>query len=242
MSRYLRIAAIPLLLFATTFAYWWSQQTPYFLPRDPSAFVAQFAPPPANDSPQTRAELDELLSIQASRTSAAQAAARADRKKDIEQFYAALAVDTAAAGRLSALREFMERVESDVSLYVRAAKHRFVRSRPYVLEARLAPCIDDVADNQSYPSGHATYGFTVALLLADMVPERRQELLARADEFGHHRMTCAVHYASDIAAGRAGAEWLVSEMEKGADFRAAKSTATDELRAAMKLPPAHPSG
>ena len=131
-------------------------------------------PPPANGSPQLRAELDELLSIQAARTPAEREAARADRKKVIQQFYGAPGLRASAAGSLVPLSSFMERVESEVSLHVRAAKLRFARPRPYLVKARLHPCIDDVADNQSYPSGHSTYGFVAALLLADMVPERRK--------------------------------------------------------------------
>jgi acid phosphatase (class A) len=134
----------------------------------------------------------------------------------------------------------MQRIETDVSLYVRDAKHRFVRPRPYVIEARLKPCIEDVADNESYPSGHATYGYVIALVLAEMVPERRVALLARADEFGHHRMTCGVHFASDVAAGRSGAEWLVRELDKDPGYRTARSKATETLRAALKLPSAPP--
>jgi acid phosphatase (class A) len=240
MSRRIRFTVLSLALLCAGCAYWWSLQTPHFLPGDADAFAAQFAPPPANDSSQTRAELDELLSLQASRTPAESAAARADRKKDIRQFYGALGVDAAAEGALTPLRSFMERVEGDVSIYVRAAKHRFARARPYVIESRLAPCIDDVADNLSYPSGHSTYGYVVALVLADMVPERRMQLLARADEFAHHRMTCGVHYASDIVAGRAGAEWLVRELQKDADYRAAKARVTAGLRTALKLPAAAP--
>lgn len=240
MKARIRIAAITLAIVCTGFAYWWSLRTPNFLSGDSRAFVAQFAPPPASDSAQTRAELDELLKLQAQRTPAETAAARADRKKDIRQFYGALGLDAASAASLTPLRNLMQRIETDVSRYVRDAKHRFVRQRPYVIEVRLHPCIDDVADNESYPSGHATYGYVVALLLADMVPERRQALLARAEEFGHHRMTCGIHFGSDVAAGRAGAEWLVRELAKGADYRAARSRATEALRAALKLPPAPP--
>jgi len=240
MKARTRIAAIAIAVACTGLAYCWSLRTPNFLPADSNAFVAQFAPPPASDSPQTRAELDELLSLQAQRTPAETAAARADRKKDVRQFYGALGIDAASGATLTPLRNLTQHIETDVSLYVRDAKHRFVRQRPYVIEARLKPCIDDVSDNESYPSGHATYGYVIALVLAEMVPERRAALLARADEFGHHRMTCGVHFASDVAAGRAGAEWLVRELDKGADYRAARSKAAESLRAALKLPPVPP--
>jgi acid phosphatase (class A) len=232
-----RIAVIALALACVSCAWWWSLHAPNYLPADTSAFVAQFDPPPMEGSPQSRAELDELLSMQAQRTAAETAAARADRRKDVRQFYEALGLDAGADSRVAPLRALMERVESDVSVYVRDAKHRFARHRPYVIESRLEPCIDDVADDQSYPSGHATYGYVMAMLLAQMVPERRVALLARADEYARHRMTCGVHFASDVAAGRRGAEWLVQRFDQNPGFRSARASAADGLRTALKLPP-----
>jgi acid phosphatase (class A) len=236
-----RLGAIALLLIAACGAgywQWWTNRTPHFLPADSSVFVAQLSPPNAGGSPRTRAELDELLSLQAARTPTALAAARADRKKDVRQFYGALGIDVTNDSSLGPLRDFLERVETDVSIYVRAAKLHFARQRPYMLESRLEPCTADVADDQSYPSGHSSYGHVAALILADMVPERRRALAARADEFARQRMVCGVHFASDIAAGRIAAEWLVRELDKQAGYRAAKDDAARVLRAALKLPPA----
>ena len=58
-------------------------------------------------------------------------------------------------------------------IYVRAVKERFRRLRPYEIEPRLQPCIDDVQGDLSYPSGHAAYGYAMAYLLSSLVPERR---------------------------------------------------------------------
>jgi acid phosphatase (class A) len=73
-----------------------------------------------------------------------------------------------------------------------------------------------------------------------MVPERRQALLARADEFARQRMVCGVHFASDIAAGRVAAEWLVRELDQQPGYRSEKAETTAVLRAALKLPRAPP--
>jgi acid phosphatase (class A) len=240
MKRKLRIAAVSAAVLLAGLAYWWSHETPNYLPADSSAFVAQVPPPPAPGSPEARAEIAQLLAIQAARTPAVRDAARADRKKDIWQFYGALGVDRSADGTLVPLRDFTERVERDVGIYVRAAKRRYARQRPYVVERRIEPCIGDVADNQSYPSGHSAYGYAMALLLADMVPERRSKLVARADQFANQRMVCGVHFASDIAAGRQAAEWLLVRLAESDRYRLDKERATRALRAALVLPPAQP--
>jgi acid phosphatase (class A) len=234
------IAALVGALLCGSLAFWSLPRAPNYLAADTATFVAVFSPPPAEDSPRTRSELDELLALQSARTATAREAARADRKKDIRRFYAALGLDPTADASLAPLQILADRVEDDLGPYVRAAKHRFSRRRPYVIESRLEPCIGDVADDLSYPSGHATYGYVMGLMLADMVPERRAALLERAEIYARQRMVCGVHYASDIAAGRVGAEWLMRELYRVPEFRSAQARAAEALRAALRLPPRRP--
>ena len=219
-------------------AAWWSQHdSPHYLNGDTTAFVRLFAAPPARDSTQTRSELDELLELQRVRTPAEVEAARADRKTQIERFFPALGMDANAAADLRATRALAQRVEDDVRLYVRAAKDRFRRLRPYEIEPRLKPCIDNVAGDLSYPSGHASYGYAMAYLLSEMVPERREALLRRADEFARQRMVCGVHFRSDIEAGLTGVRWLARAFNENTRYRREVQAAAAELRAALRLPP-----
>ena len=150
---------------------------PRFLHAPQPEFVALFVAPPAANSTQTRQELDELLAIQERRTQPEIDAARADRKTEVWQFARALGLSPRQVKDLKSLRELAEQVEDDVRPYVRVAKHRFLRLRPYEVEPRIEPCIDDVRGDLSFPSGHATYGFVMAFLLADLVPERRDDQL-----------------------------------------------------------------
>jgi acid phosphatase (class A) len=117
---------------------------------------------------------------------------------------------------------------------VRAAKRTFRRPRPYVADSTLTPCIRDVQDDLSYPSGHASYGYVMAYLLADMVPERRAALLERAGEFARQRMVCSVHYPSDLEAGRIAAEWLARRFHANPAYREDAAAAARELRAALE--------
>ncbi|HXN65060.1 MAG TPA: phosphatase PAP2 family protein [Candidatus Acidoferrales bacterium] len=54
----------------------------------------------------------------------------------------------------------------------------------------------------SYPSGHTTYGYAGAILLAMLVPERYPQLMVRAAEYGNDRIIIGAHYAMDVLAGR----------------------------------------
>jgi len=207
---------------------------PHFLTSSPEQFAAQFAAPATPDSAETRRELDELLALQATRTDEQVAAARADRKTRVEKFYAALGFGTDPPS-LPKLERLAERVEDDVRIYVRAAKDRARRLRPYEIEPRLEPCIDDVRGDLSFPSGHAAYGWSMAYLLSALVPERSAELQARAEEFARQRMVCGVHFRSDVEAGRMAAQRLVEEMRRDPEFRIEEAAAAAEVRAALGL-------
>jgi acid phosphatase (class A) len=237
-----RLAAALLFTLAIAGAVHWRLQhdRQTYLTGETAGFVALFAAPPARDSPATRAELDELLELQKTRTAAEVAAARADRKTEIQRFYGALGFPEGAHPHLPLLLALAARVEDDTRPYVRAAKDKFRRLRPYEIEPRMEPCIDNVRGDLSYPSGHANFGYVMAYLLRDMVPERNAQLMARADEFARQRMVCGVHFRSDIEAGRKGALWLIAAINGNPAYRKDWKAAAAELRNALNLPPELP--
>ena len=60
----------------------------------------------------------------------------------------------------------------------------------------------DLTDSPSYPSGHTTYGYTGAVLLALLVPERYAEMIVRGAEYGNDRVIMGSHYVMDVMGGR----------------------------------------
>jgi hypothetical protein len=60
----------------------------------------------------------------------------------------------------------------------------------------------DLTNSPSYPSGHTTYGYTGAVLLAVLVPERYAQMIARGAEYGNDRVIMASHYVMDVMGGR----------------------------------------
>jgi membrane-associated phospholipid phosphatase len=60
----------------------------------------------------------------------------------------------------------------------------------------------DLTNSPSYPSGHTTYGYMGALVLAIMVPERYQQMIVRGAEYGNDRIIVGAHYAMDVLGGR----------------------------------------
>jgi hypothetical protein len=60
----------------------------------------------------------------------------------------------------------------------------------------------DLTNSPSYPSGHTTYGYTGAVLLAVLVPERYPQMIVRGAEYGNDRILMGSHYAMDVLGGR----------------------------------------
>lgn len=88
-----------------------------------------------------------------------------------------------------------------------SAKDHYMRVRPFVYYdapgSTCAPADEKfLSTNGSYPSGHAARGWGLALLLAELSPERQSALLKRGYEFGQSRVICGVHWQSDVDAAR----------------------------------------
>ena len=99
-----------------------------------------------------------------------------------------------------------------------------------------SPCTAPAADSSyapSYPSGHALVGAILAILLAELVPERGAELCAFGREYGDARVRGGVHFPSDVEAGRILAGLLVEGMRRDKRFCADLRTARQELRQAL---------
>jgi acid phosphatase (class A) len=194
-------------------------------------------PPPANDSAQTRRELDELLQLQHDRTPKDVEYARANISIGIEQFASVLGDEAEIRKSLPAsVKSLFEATRKDENTLLSAAKRHFDRPRPIALDPRIQPVLEPIV-NLAYPSGHATWVFMTAVLLADMVPERRAAIWERAEDFARQRMVGGVHYRSDIDSGRLAGTVVAAYLLANPRYRADAAVAGAELRTLLKLPP-----
>ncbi len=87
----------------------------------------------------------------------------------------------------------------------------------------------------SYPSRHAVSGYLWALILAELRPERRADLMAFGTETGDFWVTCRINWKSDADQGRVLAQSLFRQLLKTPAFKADLARAKTELATA---PPA----
>lgn len=83
---------------------------------------------------------------------------------------------------------------------------------PSANTAYLRGPTQNLVASPSYPSGHTAYGFTGALLLGFLVPERFPQMIARGAEYGTDRIVLGAHYAMDVIAGRTLALYDVAQL------------------------------
>ncbi|HTV52007.1 MAG TPA: phosphatase PAP2 family protein [Steroidobacteraceae bacterium] len=193
-------------------------------------------PPPAAGSAQERAELADMLRIQATRTPAEVELGRKDVATTVFRFADALGNPPEfAPGRLPRTEALFRDVGRNEAAILTRAKDAFARPRPFLADPQLQPTIAR-PPSFSYPSGHSTWAAATGLVLADMVPERRTQILAREAQYARNRVVDGVHYPSDVAAGQVAGTVLAAMLFDCPAFAAEEAAAKAELRGALGLP------
>jgi acid phosphatase (class A) len=135
-----------------------------------------------------------------------------------------------------ALVTLLDRAIEDVDATASAAKDYFHRPRPFqriqlqrVCDKSTAPTPEaHPTQGNSYPSGHSTHGWTVAMILARVAPDRSAALFARAQMYQESRLVCGMHFPSDVEAGHEVAIAVVSHLDASNDFQTDLSKARKE--------------
>ncbi len=205
-------------------------------PVDARVFLA--APPPAG-SPEAQTDLERVRVVQRLATAERRALAVADAELDPWKAFATAIGRELDPGRLPAATRLMNRIRTDV-LAAGVAKNKYARPRPFVTDSTLDMCLPAerprLEKSYSYPSGHATYGWAVALLLAEMLPERTEAILLRGRDYGDSRVVCGVHYPSDVESGRLVGAGVVAKMHADPAFAALVAAARKEVLIALAAP------
>ena len=85
----------------------------------------------------------------------------------------------------------------------------------------------------SYPSAHTLLGFVDGVLLADMIPEKKDQLLTYGVQFGLNRLILGQHWPTDVTAGQMEAALLLPALYQSAQFQSDFAQAKAEVRAQL---------
>jgi acid phosphatase (class A) len=178
--------------------------------------TALLAPPPLPGSAEQAADLAEVIAVRQGCPANDQAVAYSEKKFTIFTFTPAIG-DFFQPGKFPVTEAFFHKVQKDAETVTDAGKDYYKRPRPYTVDPSLAN--GKLEKSFSYPSGHSTESMVLALVLADLFPEHRAAIIAKARSIGWHRVMIARHYPTDIYAGRVLAQAIVKQMKKSDAFQ-----------------------
>jgi acid phosphatase (class A) len=190
--------------------------------------------PPANDSVTTKAELGEVLTLQVTRTPDMEARAVADATENIWRFAEVINNPKFTAAALPKFTAFFDRVVETEGDVVDPAKDVWKRPRPHLYSDLVRPVVP-ISKSGAYPSGHATVGTLMAIVLSNMLPEKRAQIMTRAWEYGHNRLVGGIHFASDIEMGRIAGTVIAQTISTHPDFKTEFEAAKAELRGVLGM-------
>ncbi|HEY4048189.1 MAG TPA: phosphatase PAP2 family protein [Acidobacteriaceae bacterium] len=212
-----------------------AKRTPYFV--DPSILdLSQILLlPPPQDSATTKGELAYIHRVELTRTPEQVAAAQADdREEDLFIFKQVIGPQFNKED-LPLTAALSSHVHNDEAVISEPLKGIYKRPRPYNYDSSLHPvCKTD--KEPSYPSGHSMSGYLLAFTMVQIVPEKREAILERADDYARNRVVCGVHYPSDTDASRRLAYAIFGYMMATPRFQKELAAARAETRAHLNLP------
>lgn len=151
---------------------------------------------------------------------------------------AGFTIDPAKLPRLAAL---LRKAGPDLAMAVYPSKRKYQRPRPFMVNNQPVCTPKDEAllrSDGSYPSGHSAIGYGWGLILAELVPDRAAQLVARGRAFGDSRRVCNVHWLSDVEEGRVVAAAVLARLHAEPAFRADMEAARAEVAARRASLPA----
>jgi acid phosphatase (class A) len=200
-------------------------------------------PPPENGSESQRKELAEVGHIVKTRTAERFARAKWDNEHEDATAFAETIGPEFDLKRLPATAKLLAVVLNDQSVIASASKVYFHRQFPVaaagaaVVSYRDWSCDADVKKPgdrplRSYPSGHATMGYSLGIVLAALIPEKSQAILARAADYAYSREICGDHYHADLEASHALGNAIGIMLLNNAALKPQIEASKAELRAA----------
>jgi acid phosphatase (class A) len=196
--------------------------------------VKLLAPPPAPQSDEQKLDLMAVLQTQKDNTASQRDRAVADNDLSVFRIAQDVLGPDFIPARVPKTAAFFDRIWKDYRNIILATKEVWDRPRPYKVSAEVKQ-IGKLEKSTSYPSGHATRGYLAAIILSNMLPEKRESLFARGREYGHNRIVAGDHFPTDVEAGHFAATAIAAAFFQNEKFLNDFAEAKAELRSELGL-------
>lgn len=209
-----------------------AQDAPGYLAGQPGLDLATILPgPPAPGSPAALADTQRFRDARALQDSARWRQASADVSSDLALRFADALGFPLDWRKLPRTRALFARFDADRSAAIGAAKRHWQSPRPFIgTDLPICePRTPGLIANGDYPSGHTAHGWGFALLMAELLPDRAQPILARGRDYGDSRWICGSHSVSAVEGGYLAAGAIVAREHGDPAFRRDMAAAAREL-------------
>jgi acid phosphatase (class A) len=210
---------------------------PYMAP-DAVDFVTLIPPPPAEDSMIGKLDDQFILDAQKNMTPQKMADIQRDFVQNVFVVGQPVLGPKFSKENMPMTDAFFEKIIKEDGAGVGPLKRKYKKMRPFQYDKNIhtPENIASKSMGPTYPSGHSTTGAVAAILLSQMVPEKRDALYARGWEYGVNRVMSGAAYPSDWDAAHMIAVLAVNQMMKSPDFQADFQQVKAEVRKGLGLP------
>ena len=206
-------------------------EPPYLTPQQLD--LTRFLPTPAgNGSPELQLQKQQVLAAQAAASPERIAQAVSDASGGAFHIFAPQLGPQFSATKLPLTAKFLERLNVTDRTLMGAAKDRYDTKRPYLSHPDIKALVR-ISSGDSYPSGHTSHAMLSAIMLANMLPEKRAALHARASDYAYSRIVGGMHYPQDIEGGRLAGTAMAVALFANPAFVADYEAARTEVRQAL---------
>jgi acid phosphatase (class A) len=206
-----------------------AREPPYLSARELD--LVSFLPPPIVDPEQ----LAMVLAAQRAATPERIEQARRDVDESPDTMFGAVLGKTLDEQQLPATSRLFARMRATEDAVTGPAKIAFKRVRPYMSSAEIKPLVRPSISG-SYPSGHTTNATLAAIVMGDIVPEKRGAIWARAADYSQSRVVGGMHYPNDLLGGKLAGTAIAVALQSRPEFKSDFAAARRELRQYLGLP------
>ncbi len=194
-----------------------SENIPGYLTEGNPDVITLITAPPADGTPEQKADLAATKRISSTRTKADVVMAKSQIKLDFFT-YSPVIGSWFKESSFPVTVAFFKNVEKETKRVTNIGKNYWKRKRPYDVDKTI-PVIEK-EETLSYPSGHASRGMVYAAVLAEIFPEKKDELLKFGYNVGWYRVIAGAHHPIDIYGGRVLGQAIARELIKSPKFQA----------------------
>lgn len=140
---------------------------------------------------------------------------------------------TINASKTPEIYELVSRVHPLGNAATQMAKAYYMRKRPYVEmgeHTSYTPDEASLSETGSYPSGHASGSWLMALVFSEVARTQQDALLARAYTFGQGRVITGYHWQTDVDYGRLVGSAVYAILHTDKDFVSQMERAVREYK------------